>query len=71
MPDRLAAFMTHEIEILGWSLDDHAAKVLARAKAFNLDDRGPNLAYLDTMILKNEIDAELEKRRRPTPAGRG
>ena len=55
---------TDELEIISWALDDHAVKILMRASAYS--QHRPNLAYLDTIILKHKVDDELARRRSGT-----
>lgn len=63
-------FTEAELEILSWSLDDHATKllILEREHSYSLTTadhlvKRPNIAYLDTMILKHRVEDELVKRR--------
>jgi len=70
-------FTDDELEILSWALDDHVVKILTRAEAFGYvggvrrKDGSPNLAYLDTMIIKNRIEAERERRQQAKLDQRG
>ena len=63
--EKFRLFETAELEILQWSLEDHAAKIIVLAEEHGFNSSRPNLAYLDTQILRNEIAAELDERAQP------